>query len=99
MKLVFLNVNPVIELETLHGSYEAEVFAAYETTTDFNYIQTEFSSKGEFGSFLNEINKKSVIKSDVEVNEGDQIVTLSTCEYNLDPIAGRFAVHAKLVEK
>ena len=95
----FLKNNPVIELETLHGSYEAEVFAAYETTTDFNYIQTEFSSAGEFGSFLSEINKKSVIESDVDVNEGDKIITLSTCDYNLDPIAGRFAVHAKLIEK
>src|SRR5690625_732394 len=99
MKLDFLNINPVIELETLHGSYEAEVFAAYETTTDFNYIQTEFSSASDFGDFLSEINRKSVVESNVDVNEGDKIVTLSTCDYNLDPIAGRFAVHAKLVEK
>ena len=29
----------------------------------------------------------------------DQIVTLSTCDYALDPEAGRLVVHAKLVKE
>ncbi len=95
----FYKQNPIIELKTLYGNYEAEVFAAYKTTTDFDYIQTDFSSKKQYKQFLNEINKKSLLHSDITIDENDKIITLSTCDYTLDAIDGRFAVHAKLVEK
>lgn len=35
----------------------------------------------------------------VEVTANDTIITLSTCDYALDPDLGRLVVHAKLIEK
>lgn len=98
-KKEFFDTHKKIYFDTLYGSYDAEVFAAYYTTTDFDYIQTEFDSKEEYKTLLNEMKEKSLFESEVEVNEEEQIITLSTCDYTLDPNKGRFVVHAKVVEK
>lgn len=95
----FFDKHQTIQLETLYDSYEAEIFAVYNTTTDFNYIQTDFSSKEEYATLLKNIKQKSLFDSNIEVDENDQILTLSTCDYTLDPDEGRLVVHAKLVEK
>jgi sortase B len=85
--------------DTLFEGYDLEVFSVYTTTTDFYYIETDFSSDTEYTSFLEKIQEKSLYKTDTKVTESDQIVTLSTCDYALDPEAGRLVVHAKLVKR
>lgn len=92
----FFNEHPTILYDTLYESYELEIFSAYKTTTDFYYIQTDFSSDEEFMSLVDEFQDKSVIQSDVEITENDQIITLSTCDYGLDREEGRLVVHAKV---
>jgi len=95
----FFNKHRTVELETLYDSYEAEIFSVYNTTTDFNYIQTDFSSEEEYANLLTNIKEKSFFDSNIDVDENDQILTLSTCDYTLDPDEGRLVVHAKLMEK
>jgi len=95
----FFKEHQTINYDTMYGSYDAEVFAAYYTTTDFDYIQTDFDSNEEYAGFLNEVEDKSEIQADFDVNADDQIVTLSTCDYTLDPDEGRLVVHAKIVNK
>ncbi|QBP94144.1 class B sortase [Bacillus mycoides] len=85
--------------DTLFEGYDLEVFSVYTTTTDFYYIETDFSSDTEYTSFLEKIQEKSLYKTDTKVTESDQIVTLSTCDYALDLEAGRLVVHAKLVKR
>lgn len=95
----FFNKHRTVKLETLYKSYEAEIFSVYNTTTDFNYIQTDFSSKEDYANLLTEIKEKSFFDSNIEVDKDDEILTLSTCDYKLDPDKGRLVVHAKLVKK
>lgn len=95
----FFNKHRIVGLETLYDSYEAEIFSVYLTTTDFDYIQTEFSSKEDFANLLTDIKEKSMFNANIEVDENDQIITLSTCDYTLDPDEGRLVVHAKMIEK
>lgn len=95
----FVKDHQTVQYDTMYGSYDAEVFAAYYTTTEFDYIQTEFASDQEYGGFLQEVKDKSEIKTDFDVTEEDEIVTLSTCDYTLDPDEGRLVVHAKIVNK
>ena len=95
----FLKDHQTVSYDTMYGSYDAEVFAAYYTTTEFDYIQTEFASDQEYGDFLQEVQDKSEIETDFDVGEEDEIVTLSTCDYTLDPDEGRLVVHAKVVNK
>lgn len=95
----FVDEHTTFTLDTLYGEYDAEVFAVYQTMTDFDYIQTEFPGDASFTQFIEEVKQTSEIKTDVEVKESDNIVTLSTCDYRLDPDNGRLVVQAKLTEK
>ncbi|UJW58477.1 class B sortase [Bacillus sp. A116_S68] len=83
--------------DTLYDSYEVEIFSAYITTTDFYYIETEFSDLDDYDSFLNELKAKSDIHTGVEVTKHDHIITLSTCDYRLNRDTGRLVVHGKIV--
>lgn len=70
-----------------------KIFSAYETTTDDYYIQTYFSTTGEYLTFIKNLQKKSVIDTDIVLTSRDDVLTLSTCHrYTLDN--GRFVVHA-----
>ena len=87
---------PVLFYETTKKKYELHVFAAYETTTDFYYIETDFTDDS-YMTFVNEIQARSVITMPVTVNEMDKIVTFSTCTTSAND-EERFVVHAKVVE-
>lgn len=76
---------------------ELEVFSAYETTTDFYYIDTEFA-KGEFDSFIKTIQQKSAVQMSVDVTATDQIITFSTCTTSTND-KERFVVHAKVINR
>ncbi len=95
----FFEAHRTFEFDTLHDSYEAEVFAVYNTLTDFNYIQTHFDSDEEYAQLLSEFQKASHFQTDVEVNADDTIITLSTCDYKLDKNEGRLVLQAKLTKK
>lgn len=95
----FFEDHKTVSYDTMYGSYDAEVFAAYYTTTEFDYIQTEFASDMDYAVFLDEVRGKSEINPDFDISPDDDIVTLSTCDYTLDPDEGRIVVHAKIVNK
>ncbi len=95
----FFKNHQTFQFDTLYESYEAEIFAVYATTTDFNYIQTDFANDGEYEQLLARIKEESMYDTDVEVKASDQIITLSTCDYVLDENEGRLVVQAKLVSK
>lgn len=95
----FFDTHRTIQFDTLYESYEGEIFAVYHTLTSFNYIQTAFDNNEEFGELLDEIYATTLHTTDVEVTEDDMILTLSTCDYKLDPEEGRLVVQAKLTKK
>lgn len=92
----YANEHPLLSYETTKNKYELYVFAAYETTTDFYYIETNFNDDS-YMTFVNEIKERSVITMPVTVNETDRIVTFSTCTTSAND-EERFVVHAKVVE-
>lgn len=92
----FFEDNRTFTFDTLYDSYEAEIFAVYNTMIDFNYIETDFDDMDEYQALLDGIYERSIYTTDVDVSVDDQIITLSTCEYTLDPDDSRLVVHAKL---
>lgn len=84
-----------IRFDTLYEDYEWEVFSAYVTGTDFNYIETSFSDGGEWLAFLRQLQEKSLYQTDVTLSADDVVLTLSTCSYEFDD--ARFVVHARLI--
>ncbi len=91
----FFKRNAIIQFDTLHESVQWEVFAAYETSVDFYFIQTEFRSKRDYADFLDSLVARSSVESNVLVTSDDQILTLSTCARSSDE--NRFVVHARRI--
>lgn len=95
----FFDSHRTFDVETLNHTYEAEIFAVFETTTDFYYIQTDFESDAKYEQLLTEAKDKTEFDTGVDLSADDNIITLSTCDYELDADEGRLVVQAKLVEK
>lgn len=93
----FANSNRHFTIEIRNERITLEVFAAYQTTTDFYYIETEFTSES-YEQFIETIINKSVITYEGNINVNDQIITLSTCVSD-NQSNERFVVHAKVVER
>ena len=72
-----------------------KVFSVYITNVEDNYIKTKFDNKDEYKDFLERIKNKSIYKSEVDLNEDDKIITLSSCSYEFDD--ARIVVHGKLI--
>lgn len=85
--------------ETLHEEYEVKVFSIYKTTTDFNYIETDFLNDEDFSNFLSTIQEKSIYFSKNKVTLQDNIITLSTCDTGVDPEEGRLVLHGSITKK
>ncbi|WP_084787972.1 class B sortase [Anaerobacillus alkalidiazotrophicus] len=92
----FFNKFRVIEYHNLYEQTEWEIFSVYVTNTDFYYIETDFSTNSDYQLFLDSIVKRSLFETDIEVMVGDQIMTLSTCDYDFED--ARLVVHAKKVK-
>ena len=85
-----------IEIEVENGKVlKYKVFSAYVTDSKDNYIKTNFDDKAQYKEFLEDIKNKSQYKSDIDVNENDKIITLSTCSYEFND--ARMVVHGKLL--
>ncbi|PIC83980.1 class B sortase [Sporosarcina sp. P1] len=95
----YADEHPVIYVDTLYEGYDIEVFAAYETTIDFYYIETDFQTDEQFSDFLEEVESRSLIDMPVEVGADDRIVTLSTCNNSVNSKDKRYVVQGKLVKR
>lgn len=95
----YADEHPVIYVDTLYDGYDIEIFAAYETTIDFYYIETDFQTNDEFEEFLGEVDSRSLIDTPVDVGRDDRIVTLSTCNNSVNSKDKRYVVQGKLVKR
>lgn len=98
MDETFFNENRQIQWDTAYDTLDAEIFAVYQTTTDVDYIATDFETEADYAALLETIKEQSIFDSPIDVTTDDRMLTLSTCDYTLDPTEGRFVVHAKLIE-
>ena len=82
--------NLQIKFITQEGEDTFQVFSIYRIEKEDYYITTSF--KNDFEKFLNTIKKRTIKNFDIELNENDQILTLSTCDNNNKY---RVVLHAK----
>ncbi|MGN4126483.1 class B sortase [Lysinibacillus sphaericus] len=95
----YADAHRTIYLDTLYEGYDIEVFAAYETTIDFYYIETEFKSDESFFQFIEQVQARSTIDMNIEIGPDDKILTLSTCKDSVMSDDHRFVVQGKLVKR
>lgn len=92
----YYEAHPVVYLITEEKDYRLELFAGYTAAVDSDAYTLRFASKEDFAAWLVRIKGRSDFSSDVQVGEGDHIVTLSTCAYSFEN--ARYVVHGKLTE-
>ena len=86
--------NKYITLITENETQVYEVFSVYQIEKEDYYIQTNFDTEKEFNTFVKTIKKRSKKDFNVDVNENDNILTLSTCANNNKY---RVVLHAKKI--
>lgn len=87
--------NFILKLSTPNNNYLFEVFSIYHINTTNDYLYNRFNSYQEYNKFINLIKNRSSYNFNVDVNEQDKIVTLSTC-YNSKE---KMVLHAKLIKE
>lgn len=85
--------NHMITFNTATSDMQWEVFSVYKVQNTNDYLYTDFSTQDEFLTFIDMIKKRSIYNFETEVNKGDKILTLSTCQ---NSGAYRLVVHAVL---
>ena len=82
---------PVITFNTLFGAGKWKVFSVFKTPANrfSKYIRTYFFDDDDFSGYLNQLTSMSYIKTNIDVNAYDQLITLvaKRPEYNIVVVA------------
>ena len=86
--------NQIITLKTLYETLHYKIFSVYKVKTTLDYLKVIFSDNDEKMEMFNTIKNRSIYDFNVDLDENDKILTLSTCadEYS------KYVVHAVLLE-
>ena len=88
----FYKEHPVIEFNTLDKYYKWKIYAVILTNRlpkedngyVFNYIYPHNFEGVNYNGYVNELNKRTLYFTGVDVKEGDKFLTLQTCVRNFD---------------
>lgn len=98
----FWQEHPVIHFDTLTASADYEVLAAFAVSVDtgnsaeFRYYDFIDSGEKEFQNYVKECLSRSLYSTGVTAEYGDELLTLSTCEYTRTN--GRMVVVARKIK-
>lgn len=102
----FYKENPIIYFDSLYETGTYKVFAAFITNADpaddngyfFDFAVQGFINQEDFLSWIEQVKRRSLINTSVDIVAGDDILTLSTCTYELGTSKDmRFVVMARKV--
>ena len=95
-KQPFYDENPVIHIYTPFRDFELMLFAGYLVDSGIESPPLVFSDDDAFRAHITSLKSRSFFKSDVEVDDGDRLVSLCTCAY--DFTNARLVIVGKLVD-
>ena len=78
------------------AAFNSRVYYQDETNVFRCYYFVNAENKSEYDEFVENCKKASLYETGVTAEYGEQLLTLSTCEYSQDD--GRFAVVARKIE-
>lgn len=85
--LDYYKEHPIVYFDTPEGDADWKIISIYKTNTldahgdYFDYLTGSFNSDAEFMNYVYLIRERSLIDCPVDVNEDDQLLSLSTCSY------------------
>jgi|GEM_PF-2369120 len=91
----FFDNNPIIYIYTPYADYALVIFGAHLAHAFRDHPPLYFANDDEFYDYVRIVRGRSLVQTDVEVNAGDKIVSLVTCQQ--DFADARLIVTGKLV--
>lgn len=88
--LDYYRQRPLITFDTLYHKNEWKIIALFKTNGSskkealFDYTKSTFTDESEYLNFLYQIMIRSIFDYKIDLNEDDQILTLSTCSYEVN---------------
>ena len=86
----FYDSHPIIDFNTIFQTGQWKIFSVFITNGSsekkpfFNFTQSKFRNTSEFLNFVYQLKIRSILNADaIEINENDQLLTLSTCSYEV----------------
>ncbi len=85
--LDFYKKAPTIEFDTPDGDGTYKIISIFKTNTlstqgeFFNYMIGNFQNDKDFMNYVYNVRIRSLINCPVDINEDDELITLSTCSY------------------
>lgn len=73
-----------IEITTSTTKKKYEVFSVHVETSDFTYMNINFSNDEDYLSHLEKLKSRSMYDTDVELSSNDEILILQTCSEHPD---------------
>lgn len=94
----FYKQHRYVYLMTAEGNYKCPIISMYSTVDGSDTYIMGYTSWTNFSSYVDMIKQNADFKIDVPVQEGDKIITLSTCSYEDGPEISdkRYVLHALL---
>lgn len=87
----FYKKSPVFEFNTLEKKYKWKIYGVFITSAAASedngyvfYYNTPNVDENDFDGFIEEVNKRRLYTTDVDINSEDRLMILSTCVRNLD---------------
>lgn len=102
----FLKMSPIVDFNTLYKDNKYKIFAVMKLNTAeehgdiFDYTShVYFGSQSEFYNFICEAMDRSIYETGVDIEYGDEILTLSTCDGSMGFDDARIVVMARKVRE
>ncbi len=89
-KTSYYKEHPLITFDTIYSTGQWKVFAVFISNGSdnkeplFDYRKATFKDSSEFLNFVYQIRVRSILNTNVDINEKDQILCLSTCSYEVE---------------
>ena len=97
--LDYYQEHPFIEFDTVYGDAKYEVFGAFtiDVVNDTSFIYNQYIDMDEdaYNRYVDQVISRSDVDSGIRPAYGEQLLTLSTCEYS--SANGRYVVVARRV--
>ncbi|MGI5900350.1 MAG: class B sortase [Christensenellales bacterium] len=93
--------SPLVQFDTIYGDGTYKMFAFLlvdeEESGFFNFMYNDFQSEDVFLSYVDHLRMHSLINTSVDVQEGDELITIITCTSESLIKQGKFIIVARKV--
>lgn len=92
----FISVVPTMTLRTPEGDYRIELICGTVEDGNEDFMEFNFETEEAFQNYVNTLRARSTFQSSVELQPGDRLVSLCTCNYS--QVNARYMLVGRLVE-